>query len=153
VSWSAFETDAPDLAKLGRAALVRDGIRQGLLATVRDGEPPRIHPVYVEIVDGRLFTFLLRSAKRGDLERDGRYALHAHQDPSVPTEFMVRGRATRVDDPSVRATAAQAWSFEVDESYALYELAVESALVGLRDNADQWPPRYRSWSSGKTATR
>ena len=147
MSWSAFEIGAADLAEIGRATLVRDGIRQGLLATVRDAEPPRIHPVYVEIVDGRLFTFLLRSAKRGDLHRDGRYALHAHQYPSVPTEFMVRGRAKRVDDPTVRGAAAAAWSFEVDESYALFELSIEAALVGLRDSADEWPPRYRSWTT------
>src|SRR5215211_7406753 len=138
--------DARELAEIGRAVLVRDGIRQELLATVRGAEPPRIHPVYADIVDGRLYTFLLRSAKRADLEEGGRYALHAHQDPSVPTEFMVRGRARRVDDPTLRAAAAAAWSFEIDDSYTLFELSIESALVGLRDSADEWPPRYRSWS-------
>jgi hypothetical protein len=98
MSWSTFETAAPELAVTGRQALERDGRPQGLLATVRGGDPPRIHPISLGIVDGRLLTFILKSAKRADLEHDGRYALHAHLDPDVPIEFMVRGRARRVDE-------------------------------------------------------
>lgn len=145
-SWRDFEAGAPDLAAAGRRALIRDGINQGLLATVRGTHLPRIHPVYVEIVNGRLYTFVLRSAKRRDLEGDGRYALHAHQDPVVPTEFELRGRAWFVDNEAERDAAAEAWSFEVDEGYGLFELGIESALVGFRPSADDWPPRYASWT-------
>jgi hypothetical protein len=152
MNWAGFEAAAPDLAAAGRGALDRDGIRQGLLGTVRGDEPPRIHPVYVEIVDGRLYVFLLRSAKRVDLEQDGRFALHAHLDPAVPTEFMIRGRAIRVDDADARAAAARAWSFEIDDSYELFELTIDSALVGLRSDPDEWPPRYTSWTSENAAT-
>lgn len=52
----------------------------------------------------RLLAFLIvGSAKLADVVADGRYALHAHQDPNEPHEFLVPGRAREVDDPAVRA--------------------------------------------------
>src|SRR4051812_7931691 len=98
-TWEDFEREAPDLAELGRDLIYRT--REGLafLATVRGDLPPRMHPVNVEIVDGRLLTFIHdNSAKGHDLAEDGRYAVHAHQDPKVPHEFQVRGHATLVTD-------------------------------------------------------
>ena len=59
--------------------------------------------------------FVLRSAKLVDLERDGRYALHANIDEAAPSEFMVRGVAREVTDTAARAAAAKVWSFTVDE--------------------------------------
>ena len=152
-TWQAFASGAPDLAGRGRALLERSGIGEGLLATVRGDAPPRIHPVHVRIVGDRLLTFVIvGSAKAGDLAADGRYALHAHQDPAVPHEFLVRGRAVRITDPDRRAAAAAEWSFEVDDGYELYELAVDHAVFGTRASADDWPPVYESWRPGKAAT-
>ena len=68
-----------------------------------------------------------------------------HQDPAVPHEFQVRGRAVEVADPALRAAAASGWFFEVDDTYRLFELGVEHALLGERASADDWPPVYRSW--------
>jgi hypothetical protein len=145
-SWMSFAADSPELAASGRALLERSGIGEGLLATVRGDAPPRIHPVHVRIVDGRLLTFAIaESAKAADLAADGRYALHAHQDPAVPHEFLVRGRATAVPDGEVRAAAAAEWSFEVDDGYHLYELSIDHAVFGHRPTADDWPPVYTSW--------
>jgi hypothetical protein len=117
-----------------------------LLATVRGDEPPRIHPIWVGIVGGRLYAFILKSAKRTDLERDGRYALHSHINPPVPCEFSIRGRARLIDDVAARAEVGSSWYFEVDETYELFDLDIEAAVLGLRDNADEWPPRYQSWA-------
>jgi len=146
VTWAEFSAAAPDLAAEGRRQLYRRGEGEAMLATVREEEPPRIHPINVGIVGDRLYAFLLRSAKRLDLERDGRFALHSHQDPSAPNEFLVRGRAQRVLDGAVLSTVAAAWYFTVDESYHLFELSIETALAGLRA-ADEWPPRYTSWAA------
>jgi hypothetical protein len=122
-----------------------------LLATVRGDAPPRIHPVHVRIVDGRLLTFVIvGSAKAADLAADGRYALHAHQDPTVPHEFLVRGRAAAVIEDALRSAAAAEWSFEVDDGYTLYELSVDHAVYGERATADDWPPEYRSWRPAPT---
>ena len=144
-TWAEFEAAAPTLATRGRELLYRGDAGEALLATVRDDQPPRIHPVNVEIVDGHLYAFILGSAKRTDLEGDGRYALHTHQDPVAPSEFAVRGHATVVDSDAARATAAAQWSFDIDEGYTLFEFSISSALLGVRETADDWPPRYSSW--------
>ena len=101
-TWAEFATAAPELASQGRDLLYRGGHGQALLATVRGDELPRIHPISLGIVGDRLYAFILRSAKRLDLEQDGRFALHTLQDPAAPSEFAVRGRATIVDAEDVR---------------------------------------------------
>jgi hypothetical protein len=148
VSWVDLEAAAPDLAAEGRRLLYREGHGEALLATVRGADtPPRIHPITVGIVSGRLYAFILRSAKRLDLEMDGRYALHTHQDPLVPNEFALRGRAQPIDDETVRSNVGADWWFTVDETYRLFEFSIESALLGARGSPDEWPPRYTSWTA------
>jgi hypothetical protein len=146
-TWTDLATAAPELADTGRALLTRSGIGEGLLATVRDDQPPRINPVYAEIVDGRLLTFIqARSAKAADLASDPRYALHTHVDPAAPDEFAVRGRSREVVDPELREHALDAWAFDAHgEGYVLLELEIEHALLGRRPTADDWPPVYSSW--------
>jgi hypothetical protein len=144
--WNDLAAGAPAIAAAGRGLLERTGAGEGLLATVRHDAPPRIHPVNVGIVDGRLLTFVIvGSAKAADLAADGRYALHAHQDPAVPHEFQVRGRASAVTDGEIRTSAAAGWPFEVDDGFALYELSIDHAILGERPSADDWPPVYTSW--------
>lgn len=145
--WATFAAAAPDLATDARILLRRGDGDGGLLATVRGDAPPRIHPVSVGIVDGRLYVFVLPSAKLTDLEEDGRFALHAHQDAAAPSEFSIRGRAVRVEDPIVRAAVATTWPFEVDGTYSLFELRLEHAVLGRRPTAEDWPPVYASWSA------
>jgi hypothetical protein len=147
LSWAALEAGAPDLAAAGRRLIYRDPIGQGLLATVLgDDSLPRIHPVYVAINDGRLLTFINPSTKMNDVERDGRYAFHSHIDPLAPSEFSVRGRAIPIDG-DLRRQIAAGWYFTTDERYRLFELSVESALLGRRDDPDAWPPIYQRWTA------
>jgi len=141
--WSELEAEAPELAAAGRHLLYQLGEGWALLATVAGDAAPRIHPVNVGVVDGGLYTFILPSAKLRDLATDGRAALHAHVDPRSPSEFMIRGRARGVDDDLTREKVAASWPFMVDESYRLYELEIDGALLGQRDDPDEWPPRYR----------
>ena len=145
-TWTEFETADSEMAAEARRLLYARGDGEALLATVRHDDPPRIHPINVAVVDGRLYAFLLRSAKRIDLERDGRYALHTHQDPADPGEFSVRGRARLIDDEGVRAAVGGSWFFTVDETYELFEFSIESAILGRR-GPDEWPPRYTRWTS------
>jgi hypothetical protein len=145
-SWSDFQAASPEIAGAGARHLDRaEGA--ALLATVRGSDSaPRIHPVTVGIVDGGLYVFLLDSAKRTDLTEDGRYALHAHQDQAAPDEFSVRGRAELIPQGGVRDKVATGWFFEVDDTYWLFELRVQTAILGERA-ADEWPPRYKRWSA------
>lgn len=145
-TWGEFSTAAPELARQGRDRLYRSGHGTALLATVRDGAPPRIHPISVAIVGDQLVAFLiLASPKTTDLVEDGRYAMHAHMDLARPHEFSVRGRARSVQDPTARAAVAAGWSFSPDETFGLFEFDIEHAILGDRATADDWPPRYRSW--------
>jgi hypothetical protein len=146
-SWAEFTAAAPDLAGAGAGHLDR---AQGaaLLATIRGDAPPRIHPVTVAINGEGLYVFLLDSAKRRDLAEDGRFALHAHQDQAAPDEFSVRGRARLVPDGEERDRVAAGWFFTVDEAYWLFELRLQSAILGER-GADEWPPRYTRWSASR----
>jgi hypothetical protein len=106
--------------------------------------------VTVGIVDGGLYVFLLDSAKRKDLVDDGRFALHAHQDMAAPDEFSVRGRARLIPAGERRDRVGSGWFFEVDDTYWLFELQVQSAILGQR-GADEWPPRYKRWSATEPA--
>jgi len=152
VTWAEFSAAAPDMAAEGRRLLYSRGDGEAMLATVREEDPPRIHPINAGIVGERLYAFLLRSAKRIDLELDGRFALHTHQDPAAPSEFLVRGRARRVEDPGTVSSVAAEWYFAVDETYHLYEFFIETALLGVR-TADEWPPRYTSWGAPADRTQ
>jgi hypothetical protein len=144
VTWAEFEAAAPEITADGRRLLYARGDGEGLLATVRGDNPPRIHPINVGIAEGGLYAFVLKSAKRADLEHDGRYAIHTHQDPDRPDEFSVRGRARLVVDAAVRDSVGASWFFTVDETFHLFEFSIESAVLGLRA-ADEWPPRYTTW--------
>jgi len=147
-SWEAFARAEPDLAARGRELLYQRGDAEAFLTTVAANGTPRIHPLNVGVRDGRLLVFVqAHSAKARDLESDQHYALHAHQDAEHPHEFMVRGQARLVSDPAVRAAAAAEWFYTVSEAYPLYELLIEHALLGERETASDWPPRYRSWRS------
>jgi hypothetical protein len=146
MSWAEFMRHEPEMAAKGRELLYQRGDGEGFLVTVKGDGLPRVHPVNVGVIGDRLLTFVQdRSAKARDLESDGRYALHAHQDPMQPHEFLVRGRANLVLDPIVRAEAAREWFFTVSDAYPLYELSIEHAILGERGSQDEWPPRYRPW--------
>lgn len=147
-TWADFEADAPEVATKGRELMYRSGQGEAMLVTVRGDAAPRVHPVNAGVVDGHLYTFVQpKSAKRADLDEDGRYALHTHIDPAVPHEFLVRGRAVEVTDAATRERLAKDWFFTVSDSHPLYELMVEHAVLGERPTANDWPPVYTSWRS------
>jgi hypothetical protein len=153
VSWGEFADHEPEMAARGRDLLYRRGDGEGFLTTIAGEGLPRTHPINVGVVGDRLLAFIQdRSAKAKDLETDGRYALHAHQDPNEPHEFLVRGRARVIEDAALRAEIARDWFFTVSDDYPLYELMVEHAVFGERADPHDWPPRYRSWRSKGAAS-
>jgi hypothetical protein len=148
-SWAEFEQGAPEIAAAGRAALFRGGASEVFLTTVPGAGLPRMHVVNVGIVSGRLLVFVQgQSSKAKDLTTDGRYALHAFQDPAVPDEFLLRGRALLIADRELRAKAVADWPFSPADDYPLFELDIAHAILGARPSADDWPPKYASWRAG-----
>lgn len=148
-TWAQMAGAAPELADRGRRLFYRTETGEAILATVWGDEPPRLHPIWISIIDGRLYAFIGRSPKRTSLELDGRYALHSHVVPGVPSEFSVRGRAALVAAGPARDAIAARWYFEPGSEYELFEFDVESAVLGVRDTDDEWPPRYSTWRAAE----
>lgn len=146
-SWAEFAAAEPEMADRGRALIYQYGVGLGFLATVGADGMPRLHPVCPLVTNGGLWVFVVPSPKRGDLARDGRYALHAFTPEEVDDEFMVAGHARRVVDPAARAAAVAAYHLPVPDEHELYELDVERALLATYARRGEWPPVYRRWRS------
>lgn len=131
-SWSEFAAAAPSLAASIRDALHQYGPGLGYLATVRCDGAPRIHPVSPAVVSGGLYCCVLNTPKRRDLERDGRYALHAFPFEDGDDEACVRGRARLVTEPNVIRRVAEQLRAETSIDWWLYELGIESAMFTRR---------------------
>jgi len=89
--WQTLETEAPEIARGGRALLYQYGPGLAYLATVRSGHGLRIHPFCPVVTDGGIYGRIIDSPKRQDLLRDGRFALHAFS-PEDRRQFMLPAR-------------------------------------------------------------
>ena len=142
-SWQAFAQQAPELAAFGEA---RFGRGVAYLGTVRADGSPRVHPV-TPIIGEQLFLFMEPTSPKGkDLQRDGRYTLHCAVEDSSggEGEFYVRGRASRIDDPRVRAQAVQAASYVPQDRYILFCLSVEFAFMNTYGDGGATPRRWQT---------
>ncbi|HEY6042923.1 MAG TPA: pyridoxamine 5'-phosphate oxidase family protein [Anaerolineae bacterium] len=131
MSWQALENANPELAAFGSE---RFSNRVAYLATVRKDGSPRVHPVAPIIGQGRLYIFMEpTSPKRGDLLRDGRYAMHSLITDYAGSdgEFIISGRARLVEDEASRKLAAQSASYTPADRFILFELDVEDAMSTL----------------------
>ena len=153
MSWQDLEDASPRIAARGRELVMRGGTGRGMLASVTATGLPRLHPVSV-VIDGRAAARVQHrcSPRTRALLEDGRYAFHAHLDPAHPDELLLRGHAIAVTDATVRGRALAVWPFDASEGYTLFELSVEHALLGERETADDWPPRYTTWHAPTPAT-
>jgi hypothetical protein len=120
-TWNEFESDAPDIAAEGKKLLYQFGVGLAFLATLRKDGAPRLHPICPTVVDGHLYALIGPSPKRGDLKRDGRYALHTFPPTEVDDEFLVMGRATFIEDKAMHAK--------------------------YPGGHGTWPPKYSIWKS------
>jgi hypothetical protein len=139
--FSDFERAAPELAAHARRLLYPIGPQGpglGFLATTRRDGGPRVHPVCPAIHDGGLYVFVLgASPKRFDLERDGRYALHAYPAEADDESFYCSGSARVVGDPVLRQAAESAVVHHVKPDEVLFELRLERALHTVWRNPRQ----------------
>lgn len=131
-TWSDFASADGRLAAQVRSLLYQYGQGLAYLATIRPDGGPRVHPVSPVIADGGLFCFLVPSAKRSDLERDGRYALHAFPPERSDDEAYLVGRAELVTDIARIARLAQSERAAPSLDWRLFELTVEVAAVVRR---------------------
>lgn len=139
-TWTEFTRSAPRLAEAIRGLVHQFGPGFGYLATVRRDGGPRVHPVSPVITDEGLFCFVVDSPKRGDLDRDGRYALHSFAPEDSDDEAYLAGRAIPVTDPDRRARIAQFSRAAGSVDWHLYEFTVDSAMLCM-PAADSATPR------------
>jgi hypothetical protein len=155
ITWGELRAARPDLASAGRELLYRFDVGLGLLATVRSDGGPRVHPMCPLLTDNGLYAFIVPSPKCDDLRRDGRYALHCYPPPDNEDAFYVTGRATLVDDGSLRTSlsdqfVAERTQFSVpppgdDPEQTLFELLISSALVTRTTGHGDPAPRHEVW--------
>jgi hypothetical protein len=141
-SWTEFSQQAPELAAFGQTRF-QSGV--AYLATLRADGSPRVHPV-TPIIGEQLFLFMEPTSPKGqDLTRDGRYMLHCSLEESNGGggEFYVRGWAALSADRLIREQAARAASYNPQERYILFVLAIEFAFrntyVDGQPNVTRWP--------------
>jgi hypothetical protein len=145
-TWSDLEAAEPAIAAAARRLFWIPGFGLGYLATIRKDGGPRIHPVNVEIVDGRLVAFIGPSPKRADLRRDGRFALHAPGSETESDEAAITGVAVERDaDAAFRARASAAMPYEVADDNTLFELTLETVLWAEYATPPAFPPAYHRW--------
>jgi pyridoxamine 5'-phosphate oxidase-like protein len=133
--WSQFAAAEPRLAAAIHQLIYQYGQGLGYLATVRADGGPRVHPVSPVVAEGGLFCFVLDSPKRRDLERDGRYALHAFPPESNDDEAYLLGRARRVTNADTVRILASAMRAEPRVDWRLYEFGIDVAVLVRRGQA------------------
>ncbi|MCB9101524.1 MAG: pyridoxamine 5'-phosphate oxidase family protein [Anaerolineales bacterium] len=139
-----------ELAEFGRARLAG---RPAYLATVRRDGSPRVHPVTPIIGGGHLFIFMEPTSPKGhDLQRDGRYAMHASVEDTGGGggEFLITGRGALIEDAELRAEAIQYASYSPADRYSLFELTIETAFSTTYDQ--DGPPVRQRWRQGQNQT-
>ncbi len=149
-AWAEFEAEEPAIAAAGQRLLRPNGDGIAFLATVRGDGGPRLHPVMPVLAAGRLHVFVVRLApKYTDLQRDGRFALHALPPDHGGEEFYVTGRAEIVEDADRRGivTTASGGRLGLHDFEALFALDVRHVLHTVWADwgtARAWPD-YRKW--------
>jgi hypothetical protein len=150
-TWREFESDAPEMAAIGRGMIYQFGVGLGYLATVRADGGPRLHPFCPILHDGGLYGLIAHSPKQRDLLRDGRYAIHSFPSPDKDDELYLTGRAHARDDAALAVGVRQTMTSTGATSSGderLFEFDIERVLLATykkRGEPDNWPPRYAKW--------
>jgi hypothetical protein len=144
--------DAPSIAEHLSAKLVATGL--GLIATTRSDGWPRVSPMEVSIIDGRLYVGSMPNAvKAQDLQRDARCCLItplADKD-DLSGEVKAFCRAREVTDPDewerVRAIWKEAMDLDIGDPGGSHVFELDIAAAAFqRVEGDEW--RTTSWRTG-----
>jgi hypothetical protein len=87
---------------------------------------------------------VMNSPKRTDLDRDGRYALHAFPPEDSNDEAYLAGTARQVTDAGRVSRLARAVRAEPKADWRLYEFSVDVAMVA-RHREPTVPAGYEIW--------
>jgi len=150
-TWEEFSSAAPELAASVRARF--EATKHHVLATLRRDGSPRVSGTEVrfhgpDLVLGSMW----QAVKARDLQRDGRFALHANPgDGSMEGgDAKVSGTAVEVTDPVERRGFIDAE--QPPEPFHLFRLHIDEVVrVSLRD--DQQALVIETWRPGAPVKR
>jgi hypothetical protein len=130
----------PDMAALLEELLANIPICY--LATVRKNGAPRVHPFCPIFGGDRMYIAVNQtSPKRWDLDRDGRYAMHALPGPPRGTrgddEWYATGRARRITDPAEFQLVVESAGHTVHDTDWVFELSLDYVMTGWWENMGQ----------------
>lgn len=147
-TWEQFAQAEPEFAE---AVWARFAVtKHHVLATLRRDGSPRVSGTEVRIVGPNLtIGSMLNAMKAVDLNRDGRFALHANPgDGSMKGgDAKLAGTATEITDPQLKAASLE--SLEEDPGpFHLFHLDLtEAVLTSLSPNNDYL--RIQTWHPGE----
>jgi hypothetical protein len=138
VRWKEFAAEAPELASAVRARF--EAARHHVLATLRADGSPRVSGTEVVFSDGDLTLGSMPGAvKARDLQRDGRFALHAN-----PGDGSMAG-----GDAKVAGVAEEVLG---EETHHVFRLQLDEAvLTSLHPDGDRIV--IESWRPGQGVVR
>jgi hypothetical protein len=155
LTWREFRDAQPDLAEAGRALFYQFGtVGLGFLATVRRDGGPRVHPMCPLITDDALLAYIEPGPKRGDLFRDGRYAMHGFPPDKNEDAIYLTGIARPVGADDERRAAGDAqWAKERSMDAMppqmahtrLFEFLIDTCLVTRTKGHGDWSPQHTVW--------
>lgn len=153
ITWREFKAEQPGLARQGAGLLYHFGVGLAFLATVRADGGPRLHPMCPLLTESGLYAFIVPSPKRGDLHRDGRYAMHSFALEDNEDAFYLTGAARYVADPRTRGRLARQFTDERSasavlppgEEQHLFEFHVGAVLLTRTTGHGDPDPRHTVW--------
>jgi hypothetical protein len=157
-SWADVKTAAPDLAARVQDRFEATGL--GFVATLRRDGAPRISGIEPWFGLGHVWLGMMpKSLKARDLQRDGRFALHAATaDKEVSQgDAKIAGHAVEVPDPEQRKAFERGFaeSTDVDVSetgdYHLFRLDI-TEVVHMSVAPERDAMLIERWSPGRPAT-
>lgn len=135
-SWQEFEAAAPEMAQRVQAKF--SAAQHHVLATLAGDGSPRVHGVEVQFHNGDLTVgMMFESVKAKQLQRDGRFALHANPGREMgPGDAKVIGVASEVTDREALERYVEA--IHPPPPFHLFRLGIrEVVLTSLHPDGDR----------------
>lgn len=153
ISWADFKTQQPELARQGADLLYHFGVGLAFLSTIRADGGPRLHPICPLLTEAGLYAFIVPSPKRGDLHRDGRYAMHSFPMDDNEDAFYLSGVTRNVAIPEVRDQLGRQFADERSEfavpppgaEQHLFEFHLEAAMLTRTTGHGDPAPQHSIW--------
>jgi hypothetical protein len=149
-NWQRFAEEAPELAAAVRAKF--EAAKHHVLATVRRDGSPRVSGTEVDFYGPDLTIGSLWGAvKADDLQRDGRFALHAN-----PGDGSMQGGDAKLAGVAIEVDAAKHARYAADrrppEPFHLFRLDLDEAVL-TSINAEGDAMHIEIWRPGQGVRR